>query len=267
MENIIYFLAEFNWEYAMQLTTVKILSALTIFIMTVGAGWYPFKKRIHSAHAADFPIGEALSAGVFLGAGLMHMLADATNHFTEQGYQFPFASLLVGLVFLSLLWLEHVGRELYEHQGAKSPAFAFLAIFMLSFHSLLAGAALGVSQDISLVVVILIAILGHKWAESFALAVQINKSSLSASRGFTFFILFSFMTPLGIFFGNELNETLAQYHMLQPIFTALAAGTFLYLGTLHGLHRAVMIERCCNLKHFTFVILGFLLMAIVAIWA
>ena len=47
---------------------------------------------------------------------------------------------------------------------------------------------------------------------------------------------------------------------------AASAGTFLYLGTLHGLSRAVMVQQCCNLKQYTFVIIGFSLMAIVAIW-
>jgi hypothetical protein len=38
------------------------------------------------------------------------------------------------------------------------------------------------------------------------------------------------------------------------------------LGTLHGLERCVMVERCCNLRDFSFVIIGFLLMASVAMY-
>jgi len=48
--------------------------------------------------------------------------------------------------------------------------------------------------------------------------------------------------------------------------SALAAGTFLYLGTLHGLENATLVKPCCDLKRFYFVILGFGVMAVVAIW-
>ena len=45
--------------------------------------------------------------------------------------------------------------------------------------------------------------------------------------------------------------------VFDPILLSASAGTFLYLGTLHGLERCVMVERCCNLKDFSFVIIGF----------
>ena len=74
------------------------------------------------------------------------------------------------------------------------------------------------------------------------------------------------MTPLGIYFGDVISTSLAEHTLIQPIFSSIAAGTFLYLGTLHGLSRSFMIEKCCNLKNFTYVIIGFSLMAVVAIW-
>ena len=74
------------------------------------------------------------------------------------------------------------------------------------------------------------------------------------------------MTPLGIVLGDLVNQATDSYHLLTPIFSALAAGTFLYIGTLHGLRRATMIERCCNMREFSFMILGFAIMAVVAIW-
>ncbi len=107
--------------------------------------------------------------------------------------------------------------------------------------------------------------MAHKWAASFSLAVQIHKSHLSYARGKYYFIVFALMTPLGILFGSlvHLTESLVWFN---PIINAISAGTFIYLGTLHGLERSTMIMRCCNLKQFSLVILGFLLMAVVAIW-
>jgi zinc transporter ZupT len=94
------------------------------------------------------------------------------------------------------------------------------------------------------------------------MAVQLNKSEQSTKTNYVLFLIYALMTPFGILLGYHFNhETLNLY---SPICMAVSAGTFLYFGTLHGLERCVMVQRCCNLKHFSFVILGFLFMAAVA---
>lgn len=246
----------------------QIISLLVILLVTLGAGMYPFLRRIHIGGKADFQTGEAIAAGVFLGAGLMHMLADSAAQFSHHGVGYPVPFLLCGAVFLLLLLLEHIGREIYSHSvGERSPMFAILAMVMLSVHSFLAGAALGLSQHVGLMVVILFAILAHKWAESFSLAIHLVKSKLSIRTAASLFAVFSLMVPVGILFGGYLSTDLQAYPMLTPAFMALAAGTFLYLGTLHGLSRSVMVKQCCDLRHFFYVLGGFVLMAVVAIWA
>ena len=88
---------------------------------------------------------------------------------------------------------------------------------------------------------------------------------LSMNIKWFLFFIFTLMTPMGIFFGNYIDTVLSGT-VVGPTFTALAAGTFLYIGTLHGLNRAVMVERCCNLRNYMYVIIGFVLMAVVGIW-
>jgi solute carrier family 39 (zinc transporter), member 1/2/3 len=241
-------------------------SILLILLVTLAAGAYPFIKKMRSTQKLDFPIGESLASGVFLGAGLIHMLGDSAQGFINAHYNYPFAFLIAGASFLFLLLLEHIGREMYEHDGAQSSAFAVLTLIMLSLHSFLAGAALGFSSTFSVFLVILLAILAHKWAASFALAVQLNKSQLAMKTSVMLFLVFALMVPLGILFAHAVTHDLHDIPLLQPIFSALAAGTFLYLGTLHGLKRAVMVEKCCNLSRFKYVIIGFAIMAVVAIW-
>jgi len=245
---------------------IKSISAMLVFITAVVAGVYPFVKKIKTQETISFPIGESLAAGVFLGAGLMHMLGDASNDFYRLSYHYPFAFLIAGLMFLFLLLLEHVGREIVSHQGSASNSFAILATFMLSIHSFLMGAALGLTDAISVTLMILLAILAHKWAASFALSIQINKSNFSHKINIMLFLIFASMTPIGIIGATFAKSALIQYPLIEPILNALAAGTFLYLGTLHGLEQATLIKRCCDLKRFYFVILGFAMMALVAIW-
>lgn len=245
-------------------TGLKILFGLIIFIVILLAGWYPFKKRIKDDQHIDFPIGETLATGVFLGAALLHMLPEATNAFNHLGYTYPFAFIITGAVFLIFLWFEHLGKELYHHHDATHPAFAILAWAMLSIHSIMLGAALGLAHYNSMIIMLFLAIITHKWAESFAIAVQLNKSSMSTNKSMVFFFIFSLMTPIGIYFGWYFGHGIETNSIFDPILLAASAGTFLYLGTLHGLERCVMVERCCNLGDFSFVIIGFLLMASVA---
>jgi zinc transporter ZupT len=244
---------------------LKIFFAFLIFIVILLAGWYPFKKRIKEDKHIDFPIGETLATGIFLGAALLHMLPEANTLFKSMGYIYPFAFIITGAVFLIFLWFEHLGQELYHH-NTKHPAFALLAWGMLSIHSIMVGAALGLAHYHSVIIMLFLAIIAHKWAESFAIAIQLNKSSLSMSQNITFFILFSLMTPFGIYLGWYFGQGIQTNSIFDPILIAASAGTFLYLGTLHGLERCVMVQRCCNLSDFSFVIIGFSLMASVAIY-
>ena len=243
----------------------NVVSILLILSITLVSGLYPFFKKKVSGGEQNFPSSESLAAGIFLGASLIHMLGDASNAFYHHSLHYPLAFLLAGIMFLFLLLLEHIGREMVAHHGSSN-AFAILAVLMLSIHAFLMGAALGLSVSLSVAIVILLAILAHKWAESFALAIQINKSSFSHKINIILFLVFSVMTPLGILLGASATAALNYHPLLAPIFSSLAAGTFLYLGTLHGLEKATLITQCCDLRRFFFVILGFSIMAVVAIF-
>ncbi len=251
----------------MSLFEIKTIMALTILLLTLASGYLPFHRHSITGQATkDFPFGEALACGVFLGAGLIHMLSDANKDFLDAGIQFPIAFVLCGCMFLVLLLLEHIGTELKHHSSHSNNSIAILSVTMLAIHSLLEGTAVGIGSDLAETLILFIAIIAHKWAASFALSLQINKSTLPLVTKTALFIIFAIMTPLGVLFGIFIHHFTTNQIAL-PIFNALAAGTFLYIGTLHGLSRAVLVDRCCNLREFSMVIVGFALMAIVAVWA
>ena len=247
------------------MSTFKLSTALLILVIALIAGILPFKKKLNN-HQFDFSIGESMACGVFLGAGLIHMLGDSAQGFIALGFHYPFAFLISGISFLLLLLLEHIGNELQDHNAGNLKNMALLAMIMLSIHSFLEGAAVGISANFLTTTVLALAIIAHKWAESFSLAIQIGKSAFKFSTGLLMFLIFAFMTPVGIVLGDMINAGTGAQPLLTPIFSACAAGTFLYIGTLHGLRRATMIERCCNMREFLYMILGFSLMAFVAIW-
>ena len=246
--------------------TYDMISAVLILLVTLSSGFYPFFKKKQSSIPLRLPAAEAMGTGVFLGAGIIHMLSDSASQFSSLHIEYPLTFLLAGITFILLLYLEHIGKELHHHKRSSTASFAILSTTMLSIHSFLAGAALGFANSVTFTVVILIAILSHKWVASFSLALQITKSDLNFKKSLSLFIVFSLMAPLGVIFGSEISSYMQASPLIVPTFTALAAGTFIYLGSLHGLERGVLVKECCNLKMFYFVILGFSLMAIVAIW-
>lgn len=248
------------------MSPLKITCLLLILVVTLLSGAYPFIKKYKTKQHVKFPIGESLAAGIFLGAGLIHMLGDASRDFYAAHVAYPLAFLLAGAMLILLLLLEHIAGEMYHHKGTASNSFAVLSVVMLSIHSFLAGAALGLTGSVAVTLVILLAIMGHKWAASFALSIQINKSNLCLKHSILLFLIFSLMTPLGIIIGSFTLHSLQLYPLIEPIFMSLAAGTFLYLGTLHGLEQSILVKQCCNLKMFCYVVLGFVIMAVVAIW-
>ena len=250
----------------LDLSAIKLFSILLVALVAAAGGYIPFRYKRLSGKTYDSIVGQAFASGIFLGAGLIHMLSDASQDFSALPINYPLPFLLAGSMFLFLLFLEHITRQMLEHGQATHAAFSILSCFILSIHSLLAGAALGLTGSISVTAMLLIAILAHKWAASYALATQLNQSSLKWHQGLLLFTLFVLMTPLGILSGELVTHTLYQRLWLAPTFNALAAGTFLYMGTLHGLSRSILVKHCCNTRQFGYVVLGFGLMAVVALW-
>ena len=243
----------------------QMFSIIAIFVITIVSGILPFVKKAMNPEGFSLPIGEALANGVFLGAGLIHMLGDSSSDFAQLN-DYPFAFLIAGAVILFFLLMEHIGSSLAKNNKDNLAFMAVMATIMLSVHSFFTGASLGVSNSLGLSIVIFIAIIAHKWAASFALSICINKTKLSISVRLLLYIVFALMAPLGIVFGSGAQEFFGNNPYIQPVLTAIAAGTFIYMGTLHGLERSILIKDCCNLKQYGFVILGFALMAVVAIW-
>ena len=246
---------------------LKIGFALLILMSALIAGSIPFRRATPCSHELDYPMFQALAAGIFLGAGLIHMLSDANEIFDRSlpHLHYPMAFLICGAVFLFLLLIEHLGREAQHNKHSVSHLWVVLAVTLLALHSLLSGITLGWTNTYENVTLLFVAIIAHKWAAAFALSVQINRSALSKNVKWIYFILFSCMTPLGIIIGTYSHLYFSDDNILKAIFFSLGAGTFLYIGTLHGLQQAVMVNQCCNKKDYMYVILGFSIMALVAI--
>ncbi len=245
---------------------LKILFVAIIVATALVGGWPLFRRAGAEAASPRLVLGEALACGVFLGAGLIHMLADADKDFVEIGIDYPWAPVICGSVILMLLYLEHLGSKLSARSDGASKMLPLLTVAVLSIHSFLVGAALGSSTEAAITVVIFLAVVAHKGAAAYSLGVELARSGLSRAAAILAFAVFVALFPVGAGIGTFVQTVKDAHPFWEPIFASMAAGTLLFLGTLHGLAANTLIARCHNRADFLFVLLGFAIMALVAIW-
>lgn len=253
----------------MELLTYKYLAALIIFITTIVAVLYPIKIRTRPKHNHFLEYGDAMASGIFLGAALFHMLPDATKGFQESlgAVNYPLAELFCAFGFVLLLFLERLATSAPKiHYKVTIPYFLALTLIV---HSLVEGAALGVNDELATASVLFLAIIAHKGSESFALSFILCKDNVLANKQLFWIIgIFSIMTPLGIFLGTSITSFL-QFKQSQLIiagFNAFAAGTFLYMSTLHHIHHHQRLHEAESMWEFLCLLFGLSVMGLIVLW-
>ncbi|MEM9177534.1 MAG: ZIP family metal transporter, partial [Myxococcota bacterium] len=150
--------------------------ALLIAILVAGAigAALPLRRRETAGRERLLGWGNAFAAGVFLAAGLVHMLPDADRTWTALGHEYPTAFALAGLAFVLMLLVEHVLLPEQAHEEMHAPSgerfariaerhrhsgdalAAYAVLIALSIHSLLAGLALGAEAELSRALVLIL---------------------------------------------------------------------------------------------------------------
>jgi solute carrier family 39 (zinc transporter), member 1/2/3 len=254
----------------MSIMAIQIIAALFIWIVSITGGLsaiFLYKKFGHGHNVLQ--IAEAFAGGIFLGAALFHMLPDAENAlhlaFTKESY--PLANLICAGGFCLLLFLEQIVHHFQQvRQRHSINLVPLLLTFLISIHALSEGIALGVNQKIASILIIFVAITVHKGSEGFAVGTQLNRGSLQLGSVISLFLFFSLMSPLGVSLGIFAHHALygKTSELLTGIFNAFAAGTFLYLATLHKLHHQHHTHS--QLSEFFATLMGLGIMAGVAVW-
>lgn len=251
----------------MELLTFKIICAIALFFAAIIAGVIPL--LVGDRHPRALCLFEAFAAGVFLGAALFHMLPAAQLSLKAQNLaSYPYAILFCVVGFLFLLLVERIVNSHADRMHAHRLT-ALLLLVMLSLHSLIEGAALGINSVFNNALVIFIAIMAHKSTAAFALGVTIVRGYSSRLKSIMMLIGFSIMSPVGVVLAALVSGFLQSGTgtVAEAIFNAFAAGSFLYIGSLNVIdnhfHPKPLIDRFAELFA---LIVGIGSMGIVAIW-
>lgn len=259
----------------MDVIAFKIIALVSILVIGLVGGFLSVWLASSKKSDRIFSLGNALAGGIFLGAGLIHMLPDAQDGFEGFAGQtgFPWVFLVCAIGFLIVLFLEKVLLHRHdaiaesEEQNPGHAFYPYVLTLVLSVHSIIAGIALGTEQTMGLVLVILIAVAVHKGSAAFALGVSLFRGGVPKTRLLRIICFFCFMTPLGIVIGSGMTAMMtgSTESLVTSIFDALAAGTFLYVALIDIVEHEFARPESRRLK-FNLVLSGLGMMAILAVW-
>lgn len=244
----------------------KLLAAGIIFLIACVGGFFPLLLKETKRTKRWLLSGESFAGGVFLGAGLIHLLPEAQKEFSS--FRYPFAFLICACSILCLRFIEEGASKLFRHKHTSHQiCLACLLTVVLSVHSIFEGTALGIETAFASFLVILAAILAHKGAEAFALGISLRKSEMSKKIVQGLVVMFSLMTPAGILLGAFIIAMMQSDHgaVTIGVFDAIAAGTFIYIAAFHSVHLDGD-EEASILNRLYFFATGLVVMAAIAIW-
>lgn len=237
------------------------IAAATVFLAALaGAG---IGRRFVDRQAFAAP-ANALAGGFLLGASLFHFMPESHELFDQiyPDHKFPVDFALIALGFTLILWLERLVLDPGAHELDKGKASgAKVMAIALGGHSLLTGIAVGAEHNPSGLMSIVVALCAHKLAGAFTLSSGMNRANATPNQFITTILIFALATPFGIGIGSsgQLFLSIDQQLMIQAVFSALAAGTFLYIAALDVVHDEFF-NRHANWRDLTFFVLGLVVM-------
>lgn len=262
------------------LLMILIWAGLIALVGAIGVAAPWFAARRGSGRAIAY--GNSFAGGVLLAAGLIHLLADASDGFATAypDVDYPAAYALATLSFILVLGLERVVPLALDRgsmsadpesaamleAGRGSGLTPYLLLLTLSIHSLIAGLTLGISSAAG-AGVLLIAILAHKGAAGFALGSTFQEAAVPPRARIPSLLVFVGSTPLGVVLGGVAVETFGEGGgAAEAWFKAIAAGTFLYIATLDIVREEFFPGGSERGRRLLMATLGAGIMALVAIW-
>ncbi len=249
--------------------SLKLMFALMILIAGLIGALLPVIDRKIIKSERWLYYGEYFARGIFLSAGLIHLLPDAAKQFQKlkPDFHYPLIFTIAVLTLFTIQLIEQITNQFAAKKAFAQHWMPYLLLIILSFHSIVSGAALGIDTQLSHVIIIFIAIISHKTAEGFALGMSMREHQIMKRVSLGLVVIFSLMTPLGIVASSVISNVLdhAQAAYTQALFGGVAAGTFLYMASFKSVDLEDCLKEKANINATLIFGLGIALMASVAL--
>ncbi|XP_029879652.1 zinc transporter ZIP1 [Aquila chrysaetos chrysaetos] len=247
----------------------KLGSLVLLLLLPLACGLAPlccFRQPPSSADARSpvLSLVSCFAGGVFLATCLLDLLPDylASISAALEGLritlQFPLPEFILAMGFFLVLVLEQVALAQREASsipeetrallptgsiqtlspqppvpGTRSAIRAGLLVLALALHAVLEGLALGLQEAEGAVLRVCLALLLHKCAVAFSLALKLLRGRLRPPAVVACLTLFAMMSPLGVGLGTAVAAGAGpRQRLCRGVLEGLAAGTFLYVTFL-----------------------------------
>lgn len=162
------------------------------------------------------------SGGYLLAISLLHLIPEIfTNTNTNN------IGLFILAGFLMQILLEHFSKGIEHGHSQKSNGITFSVLIALCLHALLEGIPLGGCLHNHAHNALLTGIVLHKLPVSVVLMTFFLQSNTPKRKAYLLLLLFSLMSPIGVWTGN-LFTALLDY---QNEIMAIVVGIFLHIST------------------------------------
>jgi zinc transporter ZupT len=112
--------------------------------------------------------------------------------------------------------------------GFKGLLEPIIVLCAIGFHGLFAGISIGIGENLNDTLIIIIAILAHKWAAALSLGVTFVKLFVPSKQFYILMIIFALITPVGTVIGLIVKQS--SNELVEAIFLSVSSGTFFYLS-------------------------------------
>uniref|UniRef100_A0A8C9CGU0 Solute carrier family 39 member 2 n=1 Tax=Phocoena sinus TaxID=42100 RepID=A0A8C9CGU0_PHOSS len=278
---------------------VKVGCLFSLLVLTLVCGLFHHPAS-NGRHRRVLSLLSCTSAGIFLGAGFMHMTAEALEGIeseiqklviqvstkdtggTTGKMTYPYGELIISLGFFFVFLLESLalqccpgaaGRSKVQDHGplpspSRGPLRVLVLLLSLSFHSVFEGLAVGLQPTIAATVQLCLAILAHKGLVVFGVGLRLVQVGTGSRWAMLSILSLALMSPLGLALGLAVPQGVSEggQGLAQAVLEGMAAGTFLYVTFLEILPRELAGPEA-PLAKWGCVAAGFAFMAFIALWA
>ena len=112
--------------------------------------------------------------------------------------------------------------------GFKGLLEPIIVLCAIGFHGLFAGISIGIGENMNDTLIMIIAILAHKWAAALSLGVTFVKLFVPNKQFYILIIIFALITPVGTVIGLIVKQS--SNELVEAIFLSVSSGTFFYLS-------------------------------------